>query len=225
VSAIRVLIRWIKRSRTHVASLVACSSILIGALWAAPPASATQEWPTIPDPVPVELDAATTAYLVLDMVEAVCAPRPACMATVPGVANLLAKAREAGALVVWTTGRTASPPVAGLEQRPDEPTVGAPADKFFGTNLDEILGSHGIRTLVIIGVAANGAPMYTTFGASVRGYTTVVAEDAISADDQFAVFLARYQLLNQPGFDNRENAPLVEGRTTLSRTDLIAFSR
>jgi len=99
----------------------------------------------------------------------------------------------------------------------------AAADKFFGTDLDEILTGLGAETLLVVGVAANGAPLYTTFGANLRGYTVAVAEDGISAATEFDEFLARYQLLNEPGFGNATNTPLMAGRVTLTRTDLVAF--
>lgn len=51
----------------------------------------------------------------------------------------------------------------------------------------------------------------------------MVAEDAISEDNPFAVIVARWQILNQAGVNNPANTPLVEGRATLSRTDLITF--
>jgi nicotinamidase-related amidase len=182
-----------------------------------------QEAPAIPEPVAVELDASTTAYLVLDMVDAICGTQQMCPTTVPAVADLLGRARAAGVLVVYSTGRSGGTPMAGLESQPGEPSVAGPADKFYGSDLDEILASHGISTVVLVGVTANGAPMYTTFGASVRGYTSVVAQDGISSDDPFGLVVARWQLLNQPGFNNPTNAPLMEGRPTLSRTDLITF--
>ena len=46
--------------------------------------------------------------------------------------------------------------------------------------------------------------------------------DGISADP-FPLFLTQYQVLNQPGFANSNNAPLAENRVTLSRSDLITF--
>jgi nicotinamidase-related amidase len=99
------------------------------------------------------------------------------------------------------------------------------ADKFINTTLDDILKAKGIKTAVIVGSASNGAVLYTSFGANIRGYTVVVAEDGMSTDDAFAHFLTRYQLLNQPGFATATNTPPQEGRVavTLSRTDLISF--
>jgi hypothetical protein len=186
-------------------------------------ASAQVEIPTVPAPAPVTLDAKTTAYLVLDLTSVLCAPQPACLATLPAAAGLLTKARNAGALVVYsetpTPGSTVLPEVA---PRPGEPKVTGRADKFFGTALDEILKSKGIKTAVIVGTAANGAVLYTAFGANLRGYTVVVATDGISAAP-FPLLLAQYQVLNQPGYPNSNNVPLAEDRVTLSRSDLITF--
>ncbi len=203
--------------------LMACG-VLLGSVWAmAPAASAQVDLPVIPDPVAVELDHSTTAYLLLDMVDAICPARPSCPGTVPAATSLLTRARDAGALVVHTTGRAGGTQMPGLEPLPSERIVGAPADKFFGTDLDDILVSHGIRTVVIAGTAANGAPMYTTFGANLRGYTAVVVSDVLPGQTPFDTFLTQYQVLNEPGFDNPNNTPLVEGRVTLSRSDLITF--
>ena len=108
---------------------------------------------------------------------------------------------------------------------PDEPSVTSSSDKFFQTDLDGILKNAGVDTVIIVGTAANGAVLYTTFGATARGYTVVVAEDGISSTADFATFLTRWQVLNQPGFNNPENRPLEKGRVTLSRTDLITFKQ
>ncbi|MBI3731194.1 MAG: cysteine hydrolase [Burkholderiales bacterium] len=188
--------------------------------------TATSAVPTIPASVAVTLDVKTTALLILDITSVVCTPRKTCVASLPALTAFLKKARDAKVPVVYsdtaTAGSTILPEVAQL---PDEPKVTARADKFFGTTLDDILKAKGVKTAVIVGSASNGAVLYTSFGANLRGYTVVVAEDGISTDDVFAQFLTRYQLLNQPGFTNAQNTPPQEGRVavTLSRTDLIAF--
>ncbi len=182
--------------------------------------------PTIPAPVAVTLDAKTTAYLILDITSVICAPRKACPPTVPPIAALLKKARDAKVPVVYSdTASPGSTIVAEVAPLPDEPKVTGRADKFINTTLDDILKGKGIKTVVIVGSASNGAVLYTSFGANIRGYTVVVAEDGMSTDDAFAHFLTRYQLLNQPGFGNATNTPPQEGRVavTLSRTDLITF--
>ena len=179
--------------------------------------------PDIPPAVPVTLDAQNTAFLVLDLIDGICSSRPGCLATLPSVANLLAKARAANVLVVYSTGRSPATILAPVAPLGDEPVVRASADKFFQTDLEQILANAGIETVVLVGVAANGAPMYTAFGANSRGYTAVVAEDGISSGNDFDVWLARYQLLNEPGFANPTNTPLQPNAVTLSRTDLITF--
>ncbi|HZR99206.1 MAG TPA: cysteine hydrolase [Chloroflexota bacterium] len=207
-----------------LALVAALLAALLPSLQAAAPPAAAQALPTIPAPAAVTLDPATTAYLVLDINSAVCAPRPGCQATVPAIAAFLDRARQAGAFVVYSS--TTAPGTTIMSEvapRPDDPVVTSSADKFFNTQLDEILRDHGIRTAVIVGTAANGAVLYTSFGANTRGYTVVVAEDGISAAEDFAVLLTRYQLLNQPGFSNPSNEPLRERAVTLSRTDLISF--
>ena len=178
--------------------------------------------PELAPPVAVTLDPKTTAVLALDISDSSTKQVPACLASAPGVRRLLDAARAAGARVVFSLGRAAEQKVfADLAPRDDEPVVRSSADKWFNTNLEERLA--GITTVVVTGTAANGAVLYTSFGACARGLTVVVAEDGISSRDALATWVARYQLLNQPGFANAANAPLAPKAVTLSRTDLIAF--
>lgn len=179
--------------------------------------------PVLPVPVAVQVDPKTTAYLVLDLTSTICAPRASCVSSLPAAAALLKKAREAQALVVYSDTGGNSAVLSEVAAAANDPKVSGGADKFFQTNLDDLLKSKGIKTAVMVGSAANGAILYTAFAANLRGYTVVVAEDGISSSEAFAVLLTRYQLLNQPGMSNPSNAPLVEGRVTLSRSDLIAF--
>jgi nicotinamidase-related amidase len=206
--------------RSASRALALCVLILA---FGTPGATAQVAIPTLPPPVPVVVDGKTTAYLVLDVTSVICAPQPACQATLPAAASLLAKARQANAPVIYSeTPTPGSTILAEVAPRPAEPKVTGRADKFYGTPLDDILKSKGAKTLVIVGTAANGAVLYTAFGANVRGYTVVVATDGISAAP-FPMLLAQYQLLNQPGFANPDNAPLAESKVTLSRSDLITF--
>lgn len=52
--------------------------------------------------------------------------------------------------------------------------------------------------------------------------TSVVAEDATSATNDYDVAIGRYQLLTQLN-GNAKNEPLKKGAVTLSRSDLITF--
>jgi nicotinamidase-related amidase len=215
----------VKHSLTALVLLAICSFPLSG-LGAAQEDMGPQpaiQVPEISAPVAVELDAKTTAFLVLDLVEVICNPRPGCLRSIPAVASLLGNARAANVPVVYSTVRAPSPFITEIAPRGDEPQVASSADKFFGTDLDQILVGAGVDTVVIVGAAANGAVLYTSFGANERGYRVVVAEDGISAGPDFDVFLTRYQLLNQPGFANPQNTPLQPNAVTLSRTDLITF--
>jgi len=193
----------------------------IGAVATAPHAAA-QEFPPIPAPVPVAVDASTTALLVMDFVDTVCPTAPACVAAVPVAENLLTWARAEGIYVVHTRGAGGSPlpevaPIAG------EPSVEGRADKFFNTPLDQLLRDRGITTLIVTGYSGIGAALYTPFEANVRGYTVVAVDDAMPTNASVENYVARYQLLNQPGASNPTNEPLRPRAVTLSRSDLITL--
>ena len=184
----------------------------------------TSPIPAIPAPVAVEVPVKGAALLVLDITSAICPPRPSCVASVPKIAALVKKARDAKVPVIYsltpTAGSTILPEVAPAA---GDGTVTARADKFFGTTLEQILKDKGVENAVVVGSAANGAVLYTIFGLSLRGITTVVAQDGISAEPEFPITLTRWQLLNQPGFANADNKPLTKSAVTLSTTDQITF--
>ena len=181
-------------------------------------ASAQVDLPRIPDPVPVELPVATTAFLVLDIQDSNCLRRPACVESLPAMANLLERARQAKVLVVYTgTPASILPEVAPREGEPIPATSGG--DKFYNSDLDQILKDAGITTLLLVGTTAVNAVVNTAFAATQRGYTVVVAEDGISADNDFQVFYARYHLLLQ----NLQNVPLTPRAATLTRMDMVTF--
>lgn len=182
------------------------------------------ELPDVPAAAAVRLDPATTAMLVLDMSDQLCGQVPACRETVPRVKALLDRARPAGCRIVFSLGRAAGQTVlAELEPRPDDPVVRSSADKFFNTDLAERI--EGATQALVVGTAANGAVLYTSFACCARGLTVVVPEDGISSRTPLATAVARWQLLNQPGFPNAENAPLAPRAVTLSRTDRITFAK
>jgi len=182
------------------------------------------EIPKLPDPVAVTVDPGAAALLVLDLSDTFVPQSPAISATIPAVKKLIERARAAGVRVVFSLGRAAEQKVfPDLDPKADDPVVRSSADKFFNTDLAERL--QGIQQAVVVGTAANGAVVYTSFGCCARGITVVVAEDGISARDPFSTWVARYQLLDQPGFPNKQNEPLKAKAVTLSRTDLITFGK
>jgi hypothetical protein len=217
---------------SRITSLALAGLIALGSLCLAPPGRAAPlapareaqvTLPTIPDPVAVSLPVGSTAFLALDLVDPTCANRPACVASLPAVQAGLTAARNAGVPVIYSVvgGNSVDPAVAPQPNEPVLQTFGA--DKFYNTNLDSMLKTAGVTTLVITGTSANGAVLYTAFEAALRGYTVVVAEDGISSNTDFATFLTEWQLLNGPGSSNPQNMPLQKSAVTLSRLDLITY--
>jgi nicotinamidase-related amidase len=161
----------------------------------------------------------------MDITDSICLRRPACVASVPRIAALLAAARTAGVRVIHTIGpRQPTAILDGAAPLPCEPVVTGRADKFYATDLEALLGEPASRTLVLAGTAANGAILYTSFAANLRGFTVVVPVDAVSADDDVTLRFALWQLLNQPGMTNAANDAGAPGRVTLSSTELITFA-
>jgi nicotinamidase-related amidase len=113
--------------------------------------------------------------------------------------------------------------LADVAPMPNEPVFAAiPGDKFFDTNLDYLLRQTGTTTLVLTGVSSNSGVMYRAAAAIQRGYTVVVAQDAIAAGTDLATSVVLWQLLHGPGA-NAQNIPLQAKSVTLSRTNLITY--
>jgi biuret amidohydrolase len=63
-------------------------------------------------------------------------------------------------------------------------------DCFVGTDLDFLLRSHGINTLLITGVNTNSCVLATTTAANVRDYAVIVVEDCVDSMDGPALHAA-----------------------------------
>jgi nicotinamidase-related amidase len=185
----------------------------------------TLQMPALPDPVPVAIKAATTALLVFDIVDPICTTQQKCMATmVPAITSLLAKARSAGMLVLYgTRGPTLSKWLTQVAPAPGDRVIQSYAqDRFFNTDLDKILKDKGITTLILTGWKVSGSVVYTSVGATARGYTVVVPIDASLATTDYETTIGLFQILTQ--FDaNATNEPLKAKASTLSRTDMITI--
>lgn len=179
------------------------------------------EWGTVQAPKPPELkpvtmDPKTTALLVLDFVKQTCnnERRPRCVASVPNVQALLKLARSKGVAVVYSITTAATPAdtlndVAPLE---GEPIVKASADKFFRTDLEKILNDKGIKTVVVVGTAAQGAVLNTASQAAFRGLQVIVPVDGMSAENTYFEQYTAHHLTTAPG---------VGQQVTLTRIDMI----
>jgi nicotinamidase-related amidase len=172
--------------------------------------------PPAPELKPVIVDPKTTALLVLDMETTIC-KSPRCVASIVKIKKLLSQASEIGTLVVYSLTPMGSPSdiVGQLSPSKGDPIVKSDVDKFYQTNLEQILHNHGIKTVVITGFAANGAVLHTATSSAFRGYNVIVPVDGMSANNPYAEQYTAWHMLNSPGTRNR---------ATLTKINLITFS-
>ena len=164
----------------------------------------------------MNLDPDETAVVVVDMQNGFCHPdgslyAPESEAAVGPVSELVDRAREAGASVVFT--RDVHPPeqfedahyydefdrwgehvlegsweaelIEELRPRESELVVVKHTyDAFYRTELEGYLESHGIRDLVICGTLANVCVLHTAGSAGLRDYRPILAEDAVGAIEE-----------------------------------------
>lgn len=199
-------------------ALVIASSTIYGQV----PRTIIEEWGAVKPPPPpalrpVTVDLRTTALLILDIQQQNCnmQRRPRCVGSIPTIAGLLARATTRGMLVVYST-TTGNVDDIWLQVRPlgGEPVVTSGADKFFGTDLERILRDRGIRAIIPVGTAANGAVLFTSSAAALRGFQIILPVDGLSAE---SLYIEQYTVFHLA------NAPTIGGRVTLTRTDLITF--
>lgn len=176
--------------------------------------------PEAPEAKPVTLEASSTALLLLDFNKQVCntEKRPRCVASIPAVRRLAERARENKVQVIYslTVGSTMGDLPAALTARDKEPFVTSGPDKFLGTDLENILKQGGIKTVIVTGTAAHGAVLYTGSGAALRGLKVIIPVDGISAEDLYPEQYTVWHMLN---------APRVSTQSTITKTDMINFTK
>ena len=201
--------------RTLIAALAAAALAL--------PAQANvmDEWagmkpPAPPTLKPVTVEPKTTALLMLDFMNQNCGKRPRCLATIHDVKKLLDAARAAKATVIYSIIPNSTPAdvIKDVAPEPSELHVQSGPDKYLNTNLDKILKSKGIKTVIAVGTAANGAVLYTASGAALRGLNGIVPVDGLSSVDAYSDYSTVFTFMN---------APLVSNKTTLTKIDMIKF--
>lgn len=179
------------------------------------------EWSKVQAPKPPELkgvtlEPKTTALLVLDFVKQSCNSerRPRCLTSIPKVETLLKTARSKGLIVVHSITTAANPGDILKELSPaeGEPIVKSSADKFFKTDLEKILNDKAIKTVVVVGTAAQGAVLYTASQAAFRGLQVIIPVDGMSAENTYFEQYTAYHMANAPG---------VGQQTTLTKIDMI----
>ena len=207
------------------ASLSAPSFLSAQSSGAAGKPMVTLQMPALPDPVPVTLNPKTTALLVFDYVEPICASQPKCKNEMLPIATaFMARARKAGMVVAYGTLEDNiskwMPEVA--PQPGDIKIICTIQDRFYNTDLDKDLKAKGITTTIMIGWKVSGSLAYSSVGAAVRGYTVVVPVDTTGAPTDYEQVIGFYNILNQRN-GNMTNQPLKPSAPTLSRTDMITF--
>jgi nicotinamidase-related amidase len=191
----------------------------------AAPKMITLQMPATPDPARVTLDPKTTALIVLDYVEDICAKQPSCKnQMLPAMIPFLERVRKAGLTVAYGTRKQNMThwlkevaPAAG-----DIQIINTAQDRFYNTDLDKTLKAKGIRTLIMVGWKISGSVTYTSVGAMARDYTVVIPMETTSAGSDYETTIGFYNVLNS-GNANLANEPLKPRSVTLSRTDMITF--
>jgi nicotinamidase-related amidase len=187
----------------------------------------TLQMPATPEPARVTLDPKTTALIVLDYVEDICAKQPTCTGQMlPAMTPFLDRVRKAGLVVAYGTRERNKDhwlkevaPAAG-----DIQIISTAQDRFYNTDLEKILKAKGIKTLILVGWKISGSVTYTSVGAMIRDYTVVVPMDTTSAGSSYETTIGFYNVLNS-GTANLANQPLKPKAVTLTRTDLISFQQ
>ncbi len=199
------------------------AAIAVTAAFALPAHAAdiVDEWASVKAPAapalkPVTVDPKTTALLMLDFMKQNCGQRPRCMATLPAMKRLLAAARAAKAPVIYSIIANSTPAdvLPDVAPQADEPHVLSGPDKFLNTDLDKILKDKGIKTVITVGTASNGAVLFTASGAAFRGMNVVVPVDGMSSISSTAEYATVLDF---------QTAPLLSNKTTLTRSDMIKF--
>jgi isochorismate hydrolase len=206
-------------------ALALCGAAAAQAAERAPAKMMSLQMPATPEPARVTLDPKTTALLVLDYVEDICATQAKCKGQMlPAMTPFMTKVRKAGLTVAYGTRAQNMTkwlpevaPAAG-----DIKIVNTAQDRFYGTDLDKELKAKGIKTIIMVGWKISGSVTYTSVGAMAHDYTVVIPMDTTAAASDYETTIGFYNVLNS-GNANLANQPLKPKAVTLTRTDLITF--
>ncbi|MGW3998413.1 cysteine hydrolase family protein [Amycolatopsis sp. NPDC004772] len=133
-----------------------------------------------------------TALVVIDVQNGVMETAHDRENVVANIAALVDRARAAGTEVVWVQHTSDELPrgsqtweyVPELVRREAEPLVHKEyGDSFEATNLEEVLASRGIGSLLVAGAQTDACIRSTLHGALARGYDVTLVSDAHSTED------------------------------------------
>jgi nicotinamidase-related amidase len=175
--------------------------------------------PPVPQLKTVTIEPETTALLMLDLIKQTCNKecRPRCLESLPHVKKLLNAARAKKMLVVYSLSpgpAVIADTLPEIAPNKNEPFVKSGVDKFYQTDLEQILTEKNIHTLIIVGTAAHGAVLYTASEAVLRGFNVIVPVDGVSAENTYIEQYVAY---------NFTSAPIISAKVTLTSSDLVKF--
>ncbi len=180
-----------------------------------------EEWRTVdppspPEVKPVQVNSKETALLILDIQNQNCnEQRPRCVKRIEQIQGLLKRAREKKMVIVYSVTRAAEERDIREEVKPEgELVVKGGVDKFFQTELEDILTKNAIRRVIIVGTSAHGAVLHTATGAAARNYEVIICVDGISSGELYAEQYTIWHITNAPG--TRRHA-------MITRTDLVSL--
>jgi nicotinamidase-related amidase len=203
------------------ASFALASAIVNGAAAPAHAADVVTDWPSIqmpPPPTlkPASVDPKTTALFLFDFMTTNCGERPRCVAAIPTLKALMERARAAGMLVAYTgNGKIIDPSIAPHAGEVVDQKQGGP-DKFLGSDLDQRLKDHGIKTVILCATSAQGVGLGTGAAAAQRGYYVVYPVDCLPSESAFREAYAAWHM-------GGGGPPVTTKWVTVTRSDMIKF--
>ena len=206
-------------------ALAATGALIIAFAAAFAASDIVEDWDSVkPPPKPevkaVTLEPSTTALLILDMSkDGACRTRPRCMATIPNVKRLHDAARAAGVMLWYSIGGTSEPAEMigpGFTPHDGEWAHQPGPDKFLGSNLEEKLKGHGIKTVVVCGTSFQGVGVGTGTEAAQRGYKVIVPIDCLSSEDTYMEQYSAWHFF-------KGGPAVVTSNSTLTRSTMVKF--
>ena len=180
--------------------------------------------PPLPELKSVTVDPKTDALLVLDFNGHDAAnsgpcnrtTKPRCLASLPKMKEILAKARAKGVYVVYSVipGQGPDDVWPDIAPQPGEPLVRSGPNKFLNTDLRALLEAKGIKTVIVTGTASEGAVLNTAADAAFHGLNVVLPVDGMSSTDLYAEQYVAWHMTHAPG---------VAQKTTLTTLDRLTF--
>lgn len=165
--------------------------------------------PPPPELKAVTVDPKTDALLALDFNGGEAAnsgpcnktSKPRCLTSLPKLRAALEAARSHGVYVVYSITPTATPADIWPEVAPiaGEPVVKSGPDRFIGTDLRALLEAKGVKRVIVVGTASEGAVLNTAADAAFHGMNVVLPVDGMSSIERYAKQYVAWHMTHAPG--------------------------